>query len=115
MRILRWMPLAAFLVAGGAAFGDEAIAPKLKPDNIEVAGKLETGIMAIGGETTGTTVTTADKKTYELDLHGDKALTKAADGLNGKQVVVTGKLTVKAGVEIGERRIIRVETLAAAK
>lgn len=115
MRVFHKAILAVALLAGPAAWADDVyLLPKGKSDAIEVTGKVETGIMAIGGETTGTTITTEDKKSYELDLHGDKALIKAADGLNGKQAVVKGKLTVKAGVEIAERRIIRVETIAAA-
>jgi hypothetical protein len=71
-------------------------------------GTLTTGVVAIGGETTGITL-----DANELDLHGDKDLTKAADGLNGKAVAVTGYLTTKKGVEIKERHIIVVSTLKA--
>jgi hypothetical protein len=66
----------------------------------------------VGGETTGVTL-----DANELDLHGDKALEKAAADLNGKQATVTGYPTVKKGVEIKERHIFVVSSLkpAAAK
>ena len=76
-------------------------------------GALKTGINAPGGETTGITLT-VDSQTYELDLHGDKALTKTVTGLDGKQATVTGYLTTKHGVEVKERRIVVVSTLKVA-
>lgn len=75
----------------------------------DFTGTLKTGVVAIGGETTG-----IELDANELDLHGDKDLMKAADGLNGKVVAVTGYLTTKKGVEIKERHIIVVSTLKAA-
>ncbi len=78
------------------------------------AGTLKTGVAAIGGETTGIEIDDG-KTAYELDLRGDKALLASADSLAGKRVTVTGYLTIKKGVEIAERHIIVVSTLAAAK
>lgn len=80
---------------------------------VEVKGKLATGIVAIGGETTGTTIT-ANGVTWELDFGKNEALAKQADQLSGKIVVVTGNLTVKPGVEKGPRNIVTVATLKAA-
>lgn len=77
----------------------------------EFKGVLRTGIMAIGGETTGTVISVKGGKTYELDLGNLRGL---AEKLNGKEVVVQGTLRVKAGVEIKERRIITVTGLRAA-
>ena len=75
------------------------------------SGTLKTGVVAMGGETTGVTL-----DANELDLHGDAALTKAATSLDGKPVTVTGYPTVKKGVEMGkDRHIIVVSTLAPTK
>lgn len=94
----------------------EATAQGAKDDyiKVEVKGKLKTGIVAIGGETTGTTIT-ANGATWELDFGKNEALAKEADLLSGKVVVVTGTLTVKQGVERGPRNIVIVATLRAAK
>lgn len=80
------------------------------PRNVELRGKLRTGIVAIGGETTGTVIET-DKGRFELDLGKDKALRAKAERLNGKVVVVKGTLTIRKGVEVAERRIVAVRTL----
>jgi hypothetical protein len=81
-------------------------------NRITFTGKLTTGIMAIGGETTGTIISDG-KTTYELDVK-DAALKAKVKELSGKQVTVQGTLTVKVGVEVGQRRIITVESLEAA-
>ena len=78
-------------------------------------GTLKTGVMAIGGETTGITLTTADDGIYELDLGADKELKKKADELNGKKVTVVGEYKPKEGVEKKERRIIATKSLGAAE
>lgn len=79
----------------------------------EFRGTLTTGIMAIGGETTGIILQTKDGA-WELDLQGNRDLLKLSEQLNGKQVVVKGTPTEKAGVEIATRRIIKVTELKAA-
>ena len=81
---------------------------------IEVRGKLTTGIMAIGGETTGIIVAT-EKGTWELDLGSGEELLKLAGILNGKVVVVRGASERREGVEIKERHIIKVAGLEASK
>ena len=78
-------------------------------------GTLKTGVMAIGGETTGITLTTADNGIYELDLGADKELKKKAEGLNGKKVTVVGEYKPRPGVEKKERRIIATTSLRAAE
>jgi len=78
-------------------------------------GTLATGIMAIGGETTGTELTMKDGSKIELDLGKDVKLGALADSLNGKAVVVTGEFKTVQGVEIKERKVLVVETLKAAK
>jgi hypothetical protein len=105
------MALLAMLVSSWAA---DAPAAKLAPGPVAVTGKLQTGIMAIGGETTGTTLSVSGQGTFELDVKGNKDVEKAVAALNGKQVKVTGTLSVKEGVEVRERRIIKVDTLVAA-
>jgi len=75
-------------------------------------GILKTGIMAIGGETTGTTLKTKEGAVYELEL-GEK-FSKLGDELSGKNVMVTGSLQTRAGVEVKERTIIVVTGLKAA-
>jgi hypothetical protein len=80
---------------------------------VEYKGTLHTGIVAIGGETTGINIDTKDG-TFELDLGTDRKLLKKAEELNGKKVVVKGTLEVRKGVEIAERKIITVTSLKAA-
>ncbi len=76
-------------------------------------GTLRTGVVASGGETTGTVVETKAGK-FELDLGKDRDLRRQAKKLNGKAVVVTGVLRLKKGVEVKDRRIITVRSLKAA-
>lgn len=76
---------------------------------VQVKGKLTDGIMAIGGETTGTLIR-ARNVTWELDISGPGLREKAAK-LNGKTVVVTGAVRQKAGIEIAKRTILVVRTL----
>ena len=78
-------------------------------------GTLQTGVMAIGGETTGTILKTKDSGAYELDLQGKADLQKTADALNGKKVVVEGNYKPRPGVEVKERRIVVVKSLKEAK
>jgi hypothetical protein len=92
------------------------IADDKPPDDsiqVEVHGTLETGIVAIGGETTGTIIK-AGNVTWELDLGGDPKLTAAAEKHNKQKVVVTGAYYKRPGVEIAERHIVKVKSLAAA-
>jgi hypothetical protein len=77
---------------------------------VEIKGTLQTGVFAIGGETTGTLIKTKDG-TFELDLGKNKELRTLAEKLNGKPALVTGRLTVRAGVEVRQRLIVTVETL----
>ena len=102
-----WMALFAFGVIATAADKEEGA-------KINVQGKLKTGVVAAGGETTGTVIETKDKS-YELDFGKDKELREKAEKLKGKQVMVSGTLIVKKGVEVKERRIITVTKLEEAK
>ena len=70
-----------------------ALAAEPAPKKVEMKGTLRTGIVAIGGETTGTIIETKEGK-YELDFGTDKDLRKKAEELNGK-MVVTGELNMR--------------------
>lgn len=116
--MFRFMMCLAMAILGGgilAMSGDsQALGQDKKADSyikVQARGKLETGIMAIGGETTGTLLRTKDG-TLELDLAKNK-LGDAAEKLNGKDVIVTGTLSIRKGVEIPQRLIVVVETIVA--
>src|SRR5688500_17006033 len=101
----------AFLAAGPAMF----LAAGEEPEDsiqVEVHGTLETGIVAIGGETTGTIIR-AGNVTWELDLGSDPKLAELAEKLNKKKAVVSGTYSKKKGVEIPERHIVKVKSLKA--
>ena len=67
--------------------------------------------MAIGGESTGTTIT-ASNITWELDLQGDEQLLESVNRLGQSLARVKGKLTKKPGVEVRERWIVLVDSIA---
>ena len=90
-------------IGAAAAAGREFV-------NVEIRGKLETGIAAIGGETTGVRIQ-ADGISMELDLRAQPELSKQLDKLNGKLVHVSGQLTVRQGVETGKRQVVIVKSL----
>jgi hypothetical protein len=76
---------------------------------VTAKGTLKTGVVGIGGETTGITLQTKDG-TVELEIK-DKDLLKKAEGLDGKAVVVTGTFAIKPGVEVKARLIVTVDLL----
>ena len=80
--------------------------------DVEVTGKLETGVVAIGGETTGIVVRAPDG-VWELDCGQDAELKRTCEKLNGEKVRVVGKARKVPGVEGPERRLIRVAKLTA--
>jgi hypothetical protein len=77
---------------------------------VVVVGRIRTGIVAIGGETTGTTITSKGI-TWELDLGNNLAFAETAKNLNGKQATVTGSLERRTGIEIPTRFIVTVKTI----
>jgi hypothetical protein len=99
------------LVAVPAVAADKDAEPSIK---VEIRGTLATGIVAIGGETTGTTITVKNV-TWELDLGGDKDLIAMADKLNKKMALVTGTYEKKKGLEVPERHIVKVTSIKAAE
>lgn len=80
---------------------------------VKIRGKLNSEVFAIGGETTGVVIS-ANGVTWELELGDNERNRQRAKQLNGKTVLVTGQLQVKAGVEIAKRWIVEVETLMTA-
>lgn len=78
---------------------------------VEIKGKLQTGIVAIGGETTGILIQAKDL-TVELDIK-DAKLRDEAEKLNGKTALVTGELTMRKGVTRGPRVVVVVTSLKA--
>ena len=81
---------------------------------VEIKGLLKTHIVAIGGETTGTTIT-ADKTTWELDLDRNERWAQLAEELNGKVAIAKGYVHVVEGTEVKKRMIVQVTDLQAPK
>ena len=77
---------------------------------VTIVGTLTTGVIAIGGETTGTTIKSKGI-TWELDFGKNEELKKAAESLNGKKAIAQGTLERRVGVEVKERWIVTVKTL----
>jgi hypothetical protein len=97
--------LVAALAMGGGEASEDAI-------DVVVRGTLRAGIMAVGGETTGITIT-ARGITWELDLSAHPEWKARAESLSGSRVKVTGTLDVRPGVERRQRSIVTVKTLDA--
>jgi hypothetical protein len=83
------------------------------PIKVEVVGTVQTGIVAIGGETTGILVKVKGV-VWELDPGKNQDLRAQAEKLNGKLGVISGNYQVKQGVEIRQRQIVAVNSLKAA-
>ncbi len=83
--------------------------------NVDIKGILKTGIVAVGGETTGITITVKAKGDldiiWELDLGNKMELMTLAKKLDNKTALVTGSYHKKKGVEIRERHIVKVKSL----
>src|SRR5262245_3766508 len=77
---------------------------------VVVVGTIRTGVVAIGGETTGVTIT-AKGITWELDLGKNPEFVETAKKLNGKQASVTGSLERKTGIEVPFRLIVNVKSI----
>lgn len=115
MRSLVITSVALFLaIAVSQAQADQKEAKDKEAKKVELTGTLSTGIVAIGGETTGTTIKTKDG-TFELDFGKQKELREKAEKLNGKNVMAVGTLTIRKGVEVKERRIVSVTSLEEVK
>jgi hypothetical protein len=79
--------------------------------DVVVRGTLTAGIIAIGAETTGTTITSG-AATWELELPRSR-LQRAAE-LSGRKVIVSGQLRRESGVEVRNRWIVKVRSLVPA-
>jgi len=114
--VLLRLTLALFVLAGvfcmmahdPAQAGDK---DKKEAKKVELKGIIKTGIVAIGGETTGTIVETKEGN-YELAV--SKELRADVDKLNKMEAIVTGTLAIKKGLAVKERKIVTVETVKAA-
>jgi hypothetical protein len=95
---------ASCMLAAGADKDDDAYI------KVDIRGKIETGIVAIGGETTGIVIHVKNV-TWELDLGGNKDLEEAAKKLDKKDALVKGLYQKVKGVEIPERHIVKVASL----
>lgn len=106
---MNYRMLAACLLAGAALMGLPAAfgAPYVR---VEVRGTLNTGIMAIGGETTGTIISAGDV-VWELEIPPESELAHGLETLNGAEVIVTGRYREKRGVEVPLRHIVTVDAL----
>jgi hypothetical protein len=116
--ILTYMLCGIALIAFSApAFGADAKDADKKDEvyiKVEIVGILNTGIFAIGGETTGTTIK-VNNVTWELELGGNAKFIELAEKLDGKTVLVKGTYRKVKGVEVKERHIVKVEELQEAK
>lgn len=81
--------------------------------HVECRGRLRHGLVAIGGETTGTTIT-IDRMVWELNLHNDAAR-KFATEHHKEVVLVAGSLRRVRGTAVATRWIIDVEKLSIAE
>ena len=76
--------------------------------DVTVHGTLNSGVMAIGAETTGVTIT-AGAVTWELELQRDQR--RRALKLSGSKVIVSGQLRREDGVEVRHRLIVKVRNI----
>jgi predicted transcriptional regulator len=107
MRSFLTIGLLLFLVTFGVA-NVQAAEKRAVPEDaivVNVVGTLRTGVIAIGGETAGTTVI-AKGIEFDVDFGDAGALLEAATKLNGQKVTLVGALQFKKGVERKNRWVI---------
>jgi hypothetical protein len=80
--------------------------PKAAAVSVECHGRLRHGVVAIGGESTGTTIT-FQQVTWELNL-SDNASQEFATRNHKEPVIVTGTLRRVEGIEVRDRWIVDV-------
>lgn len=100
------------ICAAQIVFADESKSAE-ESITVTVTGTIRTGVVAIGGETSGVTIKSKGA-TFELDFGKNAALRQAAEKLDGKTVIVEGTLECRPGVEIKERWIVTVAKFRAA-
>jgi hypothetical protein len=101
MRLCSALALLGGLMLVGPALADDGI-------QLEIKGTVKTGLFAIGGETTGVVIGTKGGFGCELDGANDEKY-------NGKTCVVSGTYAVKAGVEVKQRAILKVNKIEVAE
>lgn len=111
LKLIAFVMLSTALVAVARSAEGKANDEYVK---VEIKGVLQTGIIVIGGETTGYIVRVGGV-VWELDFAKHPELKATADQLDKKTVVFTGDYSKKAGVEVPDRNIVSVATLAEAK
>ena len=105
-------PDAAPAPTTGARFELVRIAAKTAPPPAangtagEWTGRITSGLMAVGGETTGISIV-AGQERFELQ-GADQTLRQRLQELSGKTVTIRGTLVTRPGVEVRVRRIITV-------
>jgi|GEM_PF-1115124 len=106
-QVAAWSLLIATL-----AIANEPVSKPSKPPTIQVEchGKLRHGVVAAGGETTGTTIT-FEGLTWELNLLDEPTRQFAIDH-HKKQISAVGSLRRTKGVEKSTRWIVDVERLS---
>jgi len=80
-----------------------------------LVGKVQSGMMAIGGETTGIELTVEKPKknqpaSVELDFENKEDRKKAIEW-KGKKIQVEGEYTVFSGIERPQRKILKVKKI----
>ena len=86
-----------FALLGLLLLGLVLVAVSLRNNRVsEFRGTLRTGVVAIGGETTGVVLITPTGS-YELYLPRNVEWGRHPASLNGKTVIVTGRLTIGIG------------------
>lgn len=110
--VLRFIP-SAMLVLNLAVFAAEPAGSKQTEPSIlvECHGRLRHGVVAIGGETTGTTIS-LDCATWELKLPDDSSRAFAREH-HKQPVFVIGSLRQVTGTEIPARWVVDVERICA--
>jgi hypothetical protein len=106
--------LTLLLIVCRANARDETKGAEQKPDAISYTGTLKS-VVAIGGETTGWQLeipANKEKKQKKetIDVEVSK-VKKEAEALDGKQVTVTGKMTVRQFPERGKVKILVAEKI----
>ncbi len=108
---MRYSIVGLVLLVSALTYGMDTTSKKPFEPSIAVRchGKLRTGIVSIGGETTGTTITFS-KRVWELKLLDEEA-TRFSENHNKEPVTVVGKLHKVQGTETKTRWIVDVKTL----
>lgn len=78
--------------------------------NVEITGDLRTGLVAIGGETTGSDIV-ANGWRFELDYPTDEMATYADRLAQSKHAQVLGSFRLEKGVELPDRWVLDVKKI----